>query len=781
MPIIEARDDRLEFVDRFFTAQWDAASGALIRLTRTDDAGLIFEAPTAAGLQLVVGGDPAENRVPEPARRPGEPLLQSGSLVPLAQPRPGEEPGSLVGADAVFDGSSVVDHGRDLAVTVYQVAKGWRFGLTLRFDRVAPLIRFDVRVQRVAAEAETLDWAFWNSAGWTFEPGIFDGLESELGYGAAKRLSSGGTTVFWRERESFGDGEFARWGPVQDSAIAQVMGQGDLAERPAAAPIDEVTIALFIGGRVESSVEFVGGGFVLGWSRHEDIRAARVMEAQLERAGTWAMPAIPAWAPTCHILETTIGRWPQTDTGVAFDPYPTTEHLIADLDRVRELGFDTIYLMPRHPFPGYTTASLTNLAVQYGDGEGAEDRFAAMVAAVHDHGMRIILDVILHGVLDQEALDQQEARRIATAVPAPADDARPAAGPRTGPYDWDMYERAHEVSWRAVAPAIHPYWIEHPEWFTQLPDGRAQFTYTRSFDLRHPGLQDFMIDTLVGHVVHAGIDGYRFDAPWWNQRCYRWQADAGYRPSWSTGAGRELVSRLYARILAAGGSALSFMESCDSTSAGSAHLQYPYDEMPVLAALMGRSANARQTRERLAYLRAVHAPGVVVAHWIDSHDSLAWAAPGRKWKREVYGVGALHASTFLSAMRDGAFMMFSGGEAEQEEWLATLLRLRRSVDLLRVGHCDELAVGTDDDAILPVLRSHGEDWLVAVTSWAGESRDVRLQLPARFIPADPHAHRLFDHVKAERVITWSPDVPGQLMLRLHPHESALIGSVTNKN
>ena len=351
MPVIEARNDRLQFADRFFTAEWDAASGALVRLARTEGGAVIFDAPAPVGLRLVVGGDPAENRVPEPVAAAGQPLLQSGSIVPFAQPRPGELPGRLVGAAAVFDGSSIVDQGRDLAVTVYQQEAGWRFGLTLRFDRVAPLIRFDVRVQRVAADAQTLDWTFWHSPGWSFEPGIFDGIASELGYGAARRLSTDGTAVFWRAREAYGDGEFAHWGPVQDSSLAQVMGQGVVAGQVANARADEVILELYLGGRVDPSVEFVGGGFLLGWSEYHDARAASVVTAQLERAGTWAMPAIPAWAPNCHIFETTIGRWPQTDGGLVFEPYPTTEDLIADLGRLRELGFDTIYLMPQASVP----------------------------------------------------------------------------------------------------------------------------------------------------------------------------------------------------------------------------------------------------------------------------------------------------------------------------------------------------------------------------------------------------------------------------------------------
>lgn len=747
-----SRGDRLVFADRHFTISWHAASGALAGVDVTDGPRL-FDDPAPEGLRVVVGGDPAENRVPEPPGPP--PLMQAGSLVPFAQPRPGERPGTLLGPTAEYDGYEIVDAGRDLVVTVWQRQAGWRFGIAVRLDRVAPVLRFDVRVRRDdGASAEVLDWVAWTSSGWTFVDGILDGLESELGYGTMKAIESAGSTVFWRSREGFGDGEFAKWGPVQPSAIAQVMGVGDLAEETVETA-RTVELVLYLGGDVASGTEFVGGGFHLGWSPATDAQASGVLRDYLVRTGIWGMPGIPEWGRGCHIIETTIGSWPQNPQGDAFAPYPTTEDLVADLGRLGDLGFDTIYLMPRHPFPGYTTTSIESLAAQYGDGEGTDDRFQRLVDAIHAAGMRVIVDVILHGVLDQEALDQQATRRAAMA-------ADPV--PRSSPYDWETYELAHQEPWRAEAAPVHPYWLAHPEWFTQLPDGRAQFTYTRAFDLRHPGLQEFLVDTLAGHVVAGRVDGYRFDAPWWNQRCYRWQADAGYRPSWATGAGRELISRIFDRIERRGARGLSFVESCDSTSAGSAHLQYPYDEMPVLAGLMGGTSTAAEVRQRLAYLDGVHAPGVTVAHWIDSHDSLAWAAWGRKWKREIYGLGAVRAATFLSAMRGGAFMMFSGGEEGIEEWLPRLLELRRADPVLRDGHCDELAISTDGDT-LPVLRRLGDDWRIAVSSWGEGRRTVRLHVPGA--TAEP----LVDVLDPERPLRWED---GEIVLDLDRHESALI-------
>lgn len=755
MSTVISRDgDELVFVDRHFTLSWNANTGALTRISRADGP-VLFDDPAAHGVRLVVGGDPGENRVPEPA---GE-LMQSGSLVPFARPTATDRPGHAIGEGAVYDGHDLQDAGRQLVVTSWQRAAGWRIGLSVSLDRTAPILRFDVRVRRDGSAApDTLDWVRWSTTGWAFQPGVLDGLESELGYGAAAALQGGGSAVFWRSREGHGDGEFCAWGPVRPSAIAQVMGAGDLADQ-APAMADRVDLVLYMGGSVGSGMEFIGGGFQLGWSPHQDARAGNVLRDYLVRMGVWGMPGIPDWADGCHILETTIGSWPQDPNGHVFAPYPTTEALAADLDRLCRLGFDTIYLMPRHPFPGYTTASFESLAAQYGDGPGTDQRFDALVDAIHAAGMHVIGDVILHGVLDQESLDQQEARRAVL-----TDESGPSVE-RTSPYDWDTYELAHEHSWRASAPAIHPYWVDHPEWFTQLPDGRAQFTYTRAFDLRHPGLQDFIVETLAGHVAQGRIDGYRFDAPWWNQRCYRWQADAGYRPSWSTGAGRELISRIFDRVESLGARGLSFVESCDSTSAGSAHLQYPYDEMPVLAALMGGAQSAATVREQLTYLRRVHAPGVQVAHWIDSHDSLAWAPWGKKWKREIYGIGAVRAATFLVAMRDGAFMMFSGGEEGIEEWLARLLALRHSSPVLREGSCDESIILTDDDTF-PVLRRRGDDWIVAVSSWGEGTREVTLSLP-NGLPGEA----LVDLLEPGRILERRGD---DIRLTLARHESALI-------
>jgi hypothetical protein len=757
----------LQFDDLHFTARWNALTGSLIELAHVPSGVVLYRSSTNLGepVTVVVGGDPAENRLPEPPRAQGEQLRQSGSLVPFAQPRKGERDAERLGGAPRYDGHEVVDHGRDLAVTVWQRDGSWRVGLTLRFDRVAAVVRFDVRVQRDSGATEVLDWLAWESEGWDFVPGLFDMLGSELGYGANKRLAGGGSVIFWRSREGAGDGEFAQWGPVQPSALAELMGAGQL-DGAQSRENGQVALVLYMGGDVDGSVEYCGGAFVLAYSSHEDSRSAEVLHDYLARTGVWAMPGAPTWSVGCAILETLIGYWPMNDQGDRHSPYPTTEDLIADLDRVQYLGFDTIYLMPRHPHPSYTTASFTDLAAQYGDGEGQSERFAALIEAIHARGMHVIVDIILHGVLDQEALDQQQARRQALAAPEPDVSDRPLAGPRTNPYDWDAYEVAHESAWREAAPAVHPYWLSNPEWFTQLPDGRAQFTYTRSLDLRHPGFREFFVESLTELVATEGIDGYRFDAPWWNQRAYRWQADSGYRPGWSTGAGRELISVLFDRIQSRGLDALSFVESCDTTTAGSAHLQYPYDETPVIAGLMSGSSSAAEARERLFYLRRVHAQGVAVARWIDSHDSVWWAPIGRKWKREVYGASAVHAATFLSAMRDGAFMMFSGGEEGQAEWISRLLALKRDHDILRYGHCDERVVGSSDDRVLPVLRTLDRRWMLGVTSWADFAGEVTLA-----VPGVAPGSSLTDLLNPSRSIRWES---GSIVLEMGTHESVLL-------
>jgi hypothetical protein len=105
----------------------------------------------------------------------------------------------------------------------------------------------------------------------------------------------------------------------------------------------------------------------------------------------------PAWIGSASIYEAQIG-FSVFYPGHRYQPYPEVSNLTADLDRIATLGFTVIQLMPRQPYPSYNVHDYWDIATSFGD----VAQMKTLVNECHRRGMHIILDVLLHGVLDQE-------------------------------------------------------------------------------------------------------------------------------------------------------------------------------------------------------------------------------------------------------------------------------------------------------------------------------------------------------------------------------------------
>lgn len=106
-----------------------------------------------------------------------------------------------------------------------------------------------------------------------------------------------------------------------------------------------------------------------------------------------------AWIPGCTIFEVQIGKsvfW----KGFEYSPYPTMRDLYNDLGRIAGLGFNCIQIMPRQPFPSYNIYDLADITTSYGD----EDDLRLVVQASHALGMKVILDILMHGVIDADII-----------------------------------------------------------------------------------------------------------------------------------------------------------------------------------------------------------------------------------------------------------------------------------------------------------------------------------------------------------------------------------------
>src|SRR5581483_896411 len=151
---------------------------------------------------------------------------------------------------------------------------------------------------------------------------------------------------------------------------------------------------------------------------HGDFREALARFRHFwDDAGARRVGATPSWGMDARIYEVHIGpnRW-----GGPYNPYPDLPALVSDLPRIAALGFDIVQLMPRQPYPDYAVHDYRDIATQY----APEADLRKMVDRAHELGLKVLLDVVMHGVID---------KRSPTIV---------------GRFD------------------VHPYLTQHPDWFS---------------------------------------------------------------------------------------------------------------------------------------------------------------------------------------------------------------------------------------------------------------------------------------------------------------------------
>jgi hypothetical protein len=436
----------------------------------------------------------------------------------------------------------------------------------------------------------------------------------------------------------------------------------------------------------------------------------------------------PAWTTAVNIFEVMVGAAP-FHGGHSYSPYPTVADLIADLDRVAGLGVDCLQLMPRHPYPSYNIHETGDIATTYGD----TDEIHRLVAECHERGLRIILDILLHGVVDKEVI-----RRTVALV---------EHGPHAERLDdrcADVYDPASvEISWCRHIVAFAPYWIEgspehhglldaHPGWFMRDSQGTVTGVYTHALDIADPAWQDHFIAACEQMVGDYDFDGFRFDAPLYNHFA-NWSPSTRRHASHSSLAAFDLLRRLRRRLHAVRDDLLLLSEPGGALARESLDVCYSYDELWLPSALFDRCQSpaydwrrVRNGKELALWCRDLDATlpnGSVSAHFIDVHDTMWWRLPGDQWRREQIGLDATKAALVIHALRGGAYMTFVGGERGIEAELARIHALRHDYPELRDGAADYDAVTCDADAIYCVARrTPAHAALVAVNTSAEEVR-----------------------------------------------------------
>ena len=197
-----------------------------------------------------------------------------------------------------------------------------------------------------------------------------------------------------------------------------------------------------------------------------------------------ASAVLPAWARDGAVYQIYPRSFQDTDgDGVGDLP-----GILAHLDALQELGVTTLWLSPVHPSPqadfGYDVADYVGVDPLF----GTMDDLDALIAGVHERGMRLILDGVFNHSSDQHPWFQE------------------SRSSRESPKrDWYIWRDAPN-NWQST--------FGGPAWTRD--EGTGQY-YLHSFlpqqpDLnwRNPEVVDAVLDVLR-FWFERGIDGFRLD------------------------------------------------------------------------------------------------------------------------------------------------------------------------------------------------------------------------------------------------------------------------------
>ena len=391
----------------------------------------------------------------------------------------------------------------------------------------------------------------------------------------------------------------------------------------------------------------------------------------------------PSWMHGAGIYEVQIGTSHFWDDH-SYCKYPEIRDLTADLSRVHALGFSVIQLMPRQPYPSYNVHDYADITTSYGD----EDELRELVKECHALGIRVILDVLLHGVLDNESIDAAVEGVVNGPLYSTLDeevvDTFGADVSDSSNYwiAWSRHILDFSEHWRNGSPSRTPLQESHPDWFATNSLGDVSGVYTKAFDARNPEWQRYFRDSMLNLLKRTDADGFRFDAPTYNFFA-NWAPWARKRAFMSPLGCVPLFVDMRNDIKALKPDALMYTEPSGHLLRRSMDVNYNYDEQWLVSALLNTADNSargvRNARDFMQWMedRDDFLPvGSHTAHHIDSHDTFWWPQWGKKWRREQYSIKAVQALTAAFLSIDGPYMVFTGGEEGLDEVVSAALKFR---------------------------------------------------------------------------------------------------------
>jgi glycosidase len=433
---------------------------------------------------------------------------------------------------------------------------------------------------------------------------------------------------------------------------------------------------------------------------------------------------VPQWARSINLHEVHVG----TLTGTNLAPYTTYEPLIADLPRIRDTGYDAVYIMPHVPYPSYSVIDYLDMEIQQGSDAG----FRAFIERAHELGLKVFMDVTMHGVMDRRA------RRLLDTLEG---------------------HSATSYPFHPTMPEVHPYVVDHPEWFSRNEAGEIAMTYTYSFDHANASWQDFMSKVFRHYVEEYDLDGFRVDSHTWNF-FPNWARDLPYPASHSFYGSAQLFKRIRAELKAIKPDVVLYTETAGPLLHTSHELGYNYDETWLLLSTLplvsrrgmlchfaqaghvtGHRMCAAEIAEWLAQRQFVLPRGAIKVHHLDCHDTY-WGP--KEFRSHTFGTKAARAIVGFFAFIEGGFMDYNGADAGSEAFYRRVIHLRKTQPALYAGTCDYLAVKPSNPMVLPPLRQSAGQTLLPLIHFDNQRSNAHIPLPLGRMGLDAEAYLVKD-------------------------------------
>ena len=497
------------------------------------------------------------------------------------------------------------------------------------------------------------------------------------------------------------------------------------------------------------------------------------------------------WIPGATIFEVQIGTsvfW----KGFEYSPYPTMRDLYDDLGRIAGLGFDCIQVMPRQPFPSYNVYDYADITTSYGD----EGDLRLVVDACHALGMKVILDILMHGVIDAEIIHSAADRvrngpyfpRLDEGTEVVPDSEHTAYQGQDYLVAWSQHILDFEEHWAGGSPGAHPLVAAHPEWFMRRSVGKVIGVYTKAFDTANIEWQEYFTRSALDLVRRLDIDGFRFDAPTYND-VPNWSPATEKRASASQLGSVEHFARFRPELKTLKSDAMLYTEPSGTLFRQTMDITYNYDEhwlihavlRPELA-LIAHPLGIRHARDLAAWFRdkeSVLLDGAMTARHIDSHDTFWWPLPGFKWRREQYGLPATRALVATWSLIGGVFMTFVGGEIGLEDDIRRLNRLRTDLPEIRYGTANYDCVDSGDDHVFAVARVHRGNVSLVLVNLSNTEIQTTTRFDASIVRPSDAAYQIYDAWNDVNLVhpagyRWNTDQLRSIALTLAPYQARVL-------